>query len=81
MAIRKTKSSLIEIPTNLRVKVEDMVKSGLYSNEMEFVNDAVRRLIIRNKQEEIMSIKCKDANKEKGSLGDERLEFPKQPPS
>ena len=61
MEMEKTKNPKISIPEPLKTKVDKMVKTGLYSNEIEFVNDAVRRLIIQNKMEE--KIKMSDKKK------------------
>lgn len=61
MEMKKSKNPKISIPEPLKTKVAKIVKTGLYSSEIEFVNDAVRRLIIQNKMEE--KIKMSHKNK------------------
>jgi Arc/MetJ-type ribon-helix-helix transcriptional regulator len=54
---RKTENSRIKIPKLLISEVDRIVEeSGLYSDEAEFVTDAVRRLIIESKKEEVKRI-------------------------
>ncbi len=53
----KPKDCQIKIPKLLKCKVDKIVEdSGLYSDEVEFVTDAVRRLIIESKKEEVKRI-------------------------
>jgi hypothetical protein len=48
---RELKSLQIEIPKPLILEVDKVVtESGLYSDNIEFVTDAVRRLILESKE-------------------------------
>ena len=51
------KNCQVKIPKLLKCEVDKVVEeTGLYSDEVEFVTDAVRRLIIDNKKEEVNRI-------------------------
>ena len=49
--------SQVKIPKIMKSEVDRIVEeSGLYSDDLEFVTDAVRRLIIESKKEEVKRI-------------------------
>ena len=78
----KEKDPRIQIPAPMKIEVDNIVKTGLYSNHVEFVNDAVRRLIIQNKTEEksIINDKSKTSEKENLSQEDRRINLMSPPP-
>lgn len=54
MTKRKLEKSRIKIPETLISEVDEMViETGLYSDPVEFVADACRRLIIESKKKEV----------------------------
>jgi len=54
MGRKKLEESQIKIPEHLINEVDKMViESGLYSDNIDFIMDACRRLIIENKKENV----------------------------